>query len=49
METRRHAGLALPDARAGIMAAETVLGMRLRSLLAGETSCQEGRNGSEPE
>ena len=43
-----HSGLALPDARAGIMAAGTVLGMQLRRLLAAEAGHQ-GRNGSEPD
>ena len=49
VEARRHSGLALPDARAGIMAAGTVLGTRLRRLLAAESGGQQGRNGSEPE
>jgi hypothetical protein len=49
MEARRHSGLALARAWTGIVAAETVLGMRLRSLLAGEAGGQEGRNGGKPE
>ena len=49
VEARRHSGLALPDARTGIVAAGTVVGMRLRRLLAAEAGGQEGRNGSEPE
>lgn len=49
MEAWRHSGLALPNLRAGIMAAGALLGTRCRRLLAVETGGQEGRNGSEPE
>jgi hypothetical protein len=49
IESRRHSGLAFPGTRAGIMAAGTVLGTRLRRLLAAEAGGQQGRNGSEPE
>jgi hypothetical protein len=49
VETRRHSCLAFANARAGIMAACTVLGTQLRRLLAAETGGQQGRNGSEPE
>ena len=49
VESGGYTGLALPDTRAGIMAAGAVFGMQLRRLLAVEAGAQEGRNGSEPE
>jgi hypothetical protein len=49
VEAWGHSGLALPDARTGIVAAGTVLGVKLRRLLAMEAGGQQGRNGSEPE
>jgi hypothetical protein len=45
----RYSGLAFPRARAGIVAAGTVLGVQLRRLLAMEATGQQGRNGSEPD
>jgi hypothetical protein len=48
VEARGCSGLALPDTRAGIMAAGAVLGMQLGRLPAAEAGGQEGRNGSEP-
>jgi hypothetical protein len=49
IEARRHSGLAFPDARAGIVAAGTVFGMKLRRRLAAESGGQQGRNGRDPE
>jgi hypothetical protein len=49
IEARRHTGLAFSGARAGIMAAGTVLGFWWRGLLALKTRGQDDRNGSEPD